>query len=129
MPVRALSWPAVRGTADAQQGADPDEFDVDWLDADMMPADIVDVLRHLKFDNGKATLQVDRPARDYLIASVTAPPARRMTTSDLLERICFHECHCCAALVYNIPIISVSIDSADPHVRRGRYRPPPGIGL
>jgi hypothetical protein len=69
---RALSWPAVRGAADAQQGADPDEFDVDWLDADMMPADIVDVLRHLKFDNGKATLQVDRPARDYLIASVTA---------------------------------------------------------
>lgn len=42
----------------------------------------------------------------------------------LLERIVFHESgHCCAAIVFNIPIVSVSINVARPHVLRGRYRP------
>jgi hypothetical protein len=45
---------------------------VDYLDGEMLPSDLVDILRHLKFDDGKATLQVDRAARDYLGTSVTA---------------------------------------------------------
>jgi hypothetical protein len=45
-------------------------------------------------------------------------------------RVAYHEAgHCACAIIYNIPIISVSIDTATPHLHRGHYRPPPGIGL
>jgi len=49
-----------------------DQMDLDWLDGTMTPSDIVAILKQLKFEHGKATLQMDRPARDYLIAAVTA---------------------------------------------------------
>jgi hypothetical protein len=47
-----------------------------------------------------------------------------------LERIAYHEAsHCVAALTFSIPIISVTIENDTPHLLRGRYRPPDGIGL
>jgi hypothetical protein len=50
----------------------PTRDEPDYLDADMRPSDIIDILKHLKFANGKAVVQVDRPARDYLVTSVAA---------------------------------------------------------
>jgi hypothetical protein len=48
----------------------------------------------------------------------------------LRQRISFHEAgHTTAALVYNIPIITVSIDADVPHLHRGHYRAPANIGL
>jgi hypothetical protein len=49
-----------------------DEMHIDFVDASMTPSDIVDILQHLKFSNGRTLLQLDRQARDYLLASVTA---------------------------------------------------------
>jgi hypothetical protein len=50
--------------------------------------------------------------------------------ASLLERCAWHEAgHCCAALVYNIPILSVSIDTATPRVHRAHYRAPADIAL
>jgi hypothetical protein len=47
----------------------------------------------------------------------------------LQQRAAFHEAgHTAAALAYCIPIISVSIDAATPHLQRGRYQQP-DIGL
>jgi hypothetical protein len=46
------------------------------------------------------------------------------------ERTAVHESgHVVAALVYNIPTISVSIDAATPHLQRGRYQPSHDAGL
>jgi hypothetical protein len=43
----------------------------------------------------------------------------------LRQRISFHEAgHATAALVYNIPIIAVSIDADVLHLHRGHYRAP-----
>ena len=48
----------------------------------------------------------------------------------LRQRISFHEAgHATAALVYNIPIIAVSIDADVPHLHRGHYRAPANFGL
>ena len=49
--------------------------------------------------------------------------------ASLLERICAHEGgHVCAANLYGIPIISVSVNDA-PHTHRARYRAPHDLGL
>jgi hypothetical protein len=49
--------------------------------------------------------------------------------ASLLERICTHEGgHVCAANLYGIPIISVSVNDA-PHTHRARYRAPHDLGL
>jgi hypothetical protein len=48
----------------------------------------------------------------------------------LRQRKSFHEAgHCCAAIVYGIPVISVTITNDTPHLHRARYCPPAGIGL
>jgi hypothetical protein len=45
-------------------------------------------------------------------------------------RAAYHEAsHAVAALTFAIPVHHVTIDSATPHLLRGRYRPPAGIGL
>jgi hypothetical protein len=45
-------------------------------------------------------------------------------------RAAYHEAsHAAAALTFAIPILSVSIDADRPHLLRGRYKPPPEIGL
>ena len=44
----------------------------DFLDADCTGRDIIDTLKRLKFENGQAVVQLDRPARDYLVTSVAA---------------------------------------------------------
>ena len=41
------------------------------LDADMTKADLVDVLRRLKFEEHYCALWLDRPARDFLITALT----------------------------------------------------------
>jgi hypothetical protein len=38
----------------------------------MRPSDLIDILKRLNFENGKAELQIDRHARDYIIGAVTA---------------------------------------------------------
>jgi hypothetical protein len=47
---------------------------VDILDGDMNASDVCQVLRDLRFRGltATATLSIDRPARDYLLASVLA---------------------------------------------------------
>jgi hypothetical protein len=49
----------------------------------------------------------------------------------LLERISWHEAgHVVAAITFGIPVISVTInDARNPHLLRGRYRPPHDAGL
>jgi len=42
------------------------------LDADMTPADIVAILKRLKFCDRHCLIGLDRPVRDYLVAAVTA---------------------------------------------------------
>jgi hypothetical protein len=42
------------------------------LDGDMRPADIADALARLRFRNGPLLIQLDREARNYLLASVRA---------------------------------------------------------
>jgi hypothetical protein len=37
--------------------------------------------------------------------------------------------HATAAIAFAIPIISVTIDAATPHLLRRRYRPPHDVGL
>lgn len=50
--------------------------------------------------------------------------------SVVAKRAAYHEIgHVIAAITYGIPIISVSINTATPHMHRGNYHPPPGIGL
>jgi hypothetical protein len=44
----------------------------DYLDADMKPGEVIDTLRHLKFCNGKAVVEVDKAACAYLIDAVSA---------------------------------------------------------
>jgi site-specific recombinase XerD len=39
---------------------------------DMTPADIIDILGHLKFHDGGAVVKVDRPVRDYLVSALAA---------------------------------------------------------
>jgi hypothetical protein len=47
--------------------------ELETLDADMLPSDLVDALRRLKFPgNRKVAVRIDRHARDYLVASVAA---------------------------------------------------------
>ena len=41
------------------------------LDAGMTRADLVDVLRQLKFEEQFCSLWLDRPVRDFLIAALT----------------------------------------------------------
>jgi hypothetical protein len=48
------------------------ELEIDYVEGVMTPSDIVDVLSHLKFEDGRAVLQVDKAARDYLVASAAA---------------------------------------------------------
>jgi len=56
--------------------------------------------------------------------------AEALEELSLLERIATHESgHVCAAIIYNIPIISVSITADTPHLHRGNYRAPADIGL
>jgi len=51
-------------------------------------------------------------------------------TNDLRWRTSLHEAsHATCALAYGIPIVRVCITANTPHLRRGDYRPPPGIGL
>jgi hypothetical protein len=48
----------------------------------------------------------------------------------LRERISYHEAaHAIACLSFGIPIIFVTVATDTPHLLRGHYRPPPGIGL
>ena len=48
----------------------PRETDpADYLDADMTARDIIDTLKRLKFENGQAVVQLDRPARDSAVAN------------------------------------------------------------
>jgi hypothetical protein len=42
------------------------------LDADMTPRDIADALARLRFRNGPLLIQLDREARNYLVAAVRA---------------------------------------------------------
>jgi hypothetical protein len=51
----------------------------EWLDADMTPGDILDTLARLQFRarDGLCLLEIDRGARDYLIAAVKARGPRR----------------------------------------------------
>ena len=42
------------------------------LDADMTPADIVDTLRRLKFEDEFRLIGVDAAVRDFLVSAVTA---------------------------------------------------------
>jgi hypothetical protein len=49
---------------------------------------------------------------------------------DSWRRTSVHEAgHAVAAITYAVPIISVSIDAATPHLLRGRYLPPHDVGL
>ena len=41
------------------------------LDADMTPADIVAILKRLKFYDRHCLIGLDRPVRDYLVAAPT----------------------------------------------------------
>lgn len=51
-------------------------------------------------------------------------------TERLLERAAYHEAgHCAAALVYSVPILSVTITADRPHLLRGHYRAPLALGL
>jgi hypothetical protein len=42
------------------------------LDADMTPADIVDTLKRLKFEDEFRLIGVDSTVRDFLVSAVTA---------------------------------------------------------
>jgi hypothetical protein len=42
------------------------------LDGDMRPADIADTLARLRFYDGMEVIAIDREARNYLLASVSA---------------------------------------------------------
>jgi hypothetical protein len=47
-----------------------------------------------------------------------------------LRRTALHEAgHAVAAITFAIPIISITIDAAIPHLRRGRYQPQHDAGL
>lgn len=49
--------------------------------------------------------------------------------TSLRQRIAFHESgHVGAALIYNVPVVHVTIEGG-PHVRRARYRAPRDLGL
>jgi hypothetical protein len=43
----------------------------DVLDADMTRADLVDVLRHLRFEEPYCALWLDAPVRDFLVTALT----------------------------------------------------------
>jgi hypothetical protein len=56
--------------------------------------------------------------------------AETLRQQDPMRRRAYHESgHAVAAITFAIPIISVSIDAAMPHLQRGRYRPPHDAGL
>jgi hypothetical protein len=102
----------------------------DWLDAEMRPSDFIDILKRLKFEKGKAVVKLGS-RRSRLSGDQRAVTLRRqMIRVSERERASWHEAgHATAAIIYNIPIIRVYIDTDTPHLHRGRYRPPPGIGL
>jgi len=47
-----------------------DELETETLDADCLTSDLVYILNRLKFHNGKATVKVDRAARDYILTAI-----------------------------------------------------------
>jgi hypothetical protein len=51
----------------------PINDELETLDGDFTPADIVDALRRMKFSaRGKVTICIDRYVRQYLIDAITA---------------------------------------------------------
>jgi hypothetical protein len=45
---------------------------IDELDGDCTPGDMIDILRRLQFGAGFSTVQLDRDARDFLVAAIAA---------------------------------------------------------
>jgi hypothetical protein len=47
---------------------------------------------------------------------------RQQMTASLRERAAYHEAsHTAVAILYGIPVVSIDIDGATPHLLRGRY--------
>jgi hypothetical protein len=47
-------------------------IELNELDGDMTASDVIEILRKLHFATGFTTIQIDRDARDFLVASIAA---------------------------------------------------------
>jgi hypothetical protein len=60
-----------RSAADHAVYFDP-ERQVETLQGDMTPADLIDTLQGLRFRNGLLTIKIDKEARNFLVDALVA---------------------------------------------------------